>query len=222
MEIPGIILEREYFFIYSKATGLPYLGEGMEITCFERRSDAMKYEEGHKDTETGDDPIRIKRTGITDLYLSGADSLCVKPAERDEIHLKLLPEDHKGCVSNRVTVRNLILLKQTGCKKYLRNIKDCDFYMPVFLKKRKPKKMQDIGQCHAERESKEAKLIFASIKDFEEWGATQKVKWDAVRIPFKRAAAQNEDINIYGHLLINDKMLKVIFQNKEEENGKGV
>ena len=220
MIIPEGINTKEFYMILSSVTDKPYLGDDMSVFCFEKKADGMKFIEEHKSTKMGFKPMVITRPYLRDLFLSAVANVNIKTEDGRQISIPLSQKDFRDHLGNEKAVKNLMLLKQTGIKKYLRNLKECDFYMPVHIDIRKPGSTQKVHGCRSQRKGKASRLIFVTVWDFNEWNKHNKQGWNAVKIPFKEAVdmADGEDINIYKHLIIDKRLLKAI--REEKEHGK--
>lgn len=133
MIIPEGINTKEFYMILSSVTDKPYLGDDMSVFCFEKKADGMKFIEEHKSTKMGFKPMVIIRPYLRDLFLSAVANVNIKTEDGRQISIPLSQKDFRDHLGNEKAVKNLMLLKQTGIKKYLRNLKECDFYMPVHI-----------------------------------------------------------------------------------------
>ena len=223
MEIPNIARNNDYYLIYSSKSGMPYLSEDKCIYCFELRSEGMQFVENHENTEMGDEYVKLSNSIINALFENGADGIRVKPKGTGELFIELKEEYFKGRFHNRDTVRNLILLKQTGEKRYLRALKAGFFYMPVLIEKRKRCSYQRTHYCQAVKDEQKTCLLFADIRDFEEWKKDRNEEWNAVSITIKEAVNMIEtgQLNIYGYLILNKTMIKKMAERRGVKNAKG-
>ncbi len=218
VEIPNIVLERDFYIIYSTKTNKPYLLEDMSIYCFELKTDGLNFVSKVKETEIKSDHIILKRNVLRDFYVSGVDVIRAKVKDKKEIRIPLKYEDFKDFNNNRKAERTITLLKQTGYKKYLRSLVNEKFYMPVIIDDRQICRYQDIHICKAAKNEEKSVLLFVSAKDFENWKKSQKFKWNAVMIPINNAAdmSENRSINIYGYMKFDNAIIECMNSQKKE------
>lgn len=217
MNISEGLKEKEFYIILSSVTDKPYVSDDMTVFLFGKKTDGMKFIEDHKSTKIGFNPIAITRPYLRELFLNGVTRVNITAEDGAKMEISLSQKDFRDHLGNEKAAKNIMLLEQTGFKKYLRNLKECDFYMPVYIDIRQPRNTQKVHGCRSERRGKRSRLIFVTVWDFNEWNKLQKQRWSAVKIPFKEAAemADGEDINIYKHLIIDKKKLKTIREEKK-------
>ena len=223
MGIPTTLQNNDYFLIYSTKSGMPYLGEDRCIYCFELRSEGAEFVKNHENTELGDECVRLSKSIINTLFENGADGISAKAKDIEECSIKLTENDFKGRFHNRETVRNLILLKQTGEKRYLRALRKNRFFMPVLIEKRERCGYQRTHYCQALKDEQRTCLIFADIRDFEEWKKSRNENWDAVSITISEAVNMIDtgQLNIYGYLILNKDMIKKMIEKRGVKNAEG-
>ena len=223
MEIPTTLQKKDYFLIYSTKSEMPYISEDNCIYCFELRSEGSQFVEVHENTEMGDERVSLTKNIINTLFENGADGIKIKAKEVEELSMELSGNDFKGRFHNRETVRNLMLLKQTGEKRYLRALRKNRFFMPVLIEKRERCGYQQTHYCQAVKDEQKTCLLFADIRDFEEWKRDRSENWDVVSITISEAVNMIDtgQLNIYGYLILNKNMIKKMFEKCGVKDAKG-
>lgn len=116
-----------------------------------------------------------QRSFISLCYGMGIDTIHTKTSKEEKYKdIKVVPDDAKKQFYNPETVRNIIFLKQTHKKKYLRAISDSQLISPVLLDDRKAGEYPAIHYSYAAFDEKTHYLLFTTLQEFNAWNSQQK------------------------------------------------
>lgn len=210
----NIIELKEYYIVKSSKTNKPYLDEYFNCYLYETTFEFDDFSKKFTDTYIETKPEHLTpATYMIEFYSYGINNIIVKQANKKEIKIPLENDpDIKKQYYNRETNRNLLRLKQTGEKRYLRELKDKDFFVPLYIEERNPMEYTQIKYSYAyfDKTSKYY-LLFSTLQEFNNWNNEQNKKYQ----PLKMTLNSFEKIRKKNELLINPQTDKILLLNEQ-------
>lgn len=171
--------------IKSNKTNKPYLDNNFNCYLFALIDDAKNFTEKNKDTYYENPMNLTERIFINTFYSYGIKNIYVKQAHKEPIKIPLENDpDTEKLFFNTNLNRNLLRLKQTGEKKYLRNIKDELVYLPINIEARNKAEYTNLKYSYSLFNKIKHFVIFSSIQEFDEWNNTQNNIFKPLKISF--------------------------------------
>lgn len=178
----------EYFVIKSSKTNTVYMGPDRQAYLFsaESRNDANQFIKEHEGTYFDDKPAYYQSTNLLqELYPQGFSWVVINnnADEKIEIVATDIPNDFFNARANA----NILLLRQSKKKQYLRNMAEETYITPVKIDKRKAKDVPLIHYAYATIPGRSEKfyLLFSTLQEFNKWNAEVGEKWDPLEANIK-------------------------------------
>ncbi len=174
----------EYHLIMSSITKRPYLDIDNSCYMFELESEADVFVKNTENVFAAAPAYYKQMTFCTEFYSLGIRLIHVKIRQnKDFVDIPVEKIDTKKQFFNPLAVQNICRLKQTNQTKYLRNLKDVSFFVPVLIDMRIPKQYPCLHYSYATfNGSDQHYLLFATIQEFETWNKEQENKWKPMEV----------------------------------------
>lgn len=215
---------KNYHLVISNITKLPYLNEKREAYLF--ASEKIFFEDLAKSTNTHlDDKKYYSATELCEmLYAIGALTILVfDEGEYAEIPIdtKIIKNDYYNSDLNY----NLLSLKQTQEKKYLKALSKNKFIIPIYIDKRFPKQCTNSHYAYAILPGKTEKyyVLFSNLSEFYVWSEKNADKWKPLEINIRTLNNIRKKnpviINPYGvKIILSHELLKKIPVKGEDDD----
>ena len=184
----NLLTLKEYHLIISSKTSRPYIDAEGNCYMFEIRSDAEAFTKEVKDTYFDKAQYYKQAVFCSEFYSYGIKGINVTRARaKDIITVPIEKDDVKNQFYNPEANRLLLRLKQTGYKKYLKQMKDIVLYAPVIIDPRFPKQHPKIHYSYATHDAgSKYYVLFSTLQDFESWSKTQDAHWKPLEVTFTK------------------------------------
>ena len=224
-EEKDLLTIREYYIIYAKATGKPYIDINNACYLFEIASEAKTFCEALQNTYVTNSQQLNEGIFGSDFYGYGIDLIHVKEKKRDEFtDVKL----DKGCAKirkhyNRLCVRDIYRLKQTGMKKYLRRFKKHTFLTPVKIDERLLKQYPKIHYSYATTNGEDKYyLLFSTIQEFSKWNDDNGKIWMPLEVTLNTFGNIRKSSPVLinpgsDKLILTEKHIKIALEEEKEK-----
>lgn len=217
-----ILTLRRYHLILSSFTHKPYLDKDFCCYMIEDPSEAKAFTEKTVDTYYDEQAYYKQINFCTEFYSYGISAIKVKTRQQTEyttIPVERL--DAKKQYYNPEANRLILRLLETKQKQYLRDMKSVVFLSPVVLDPRHERQYPGIHYSYATtNQTDKYYLLFSTMQEFDTWNAEQEKKCVPLEVDldtFTRIRHQDPVIinPASDKLILNDKQIKLIYQNKE-------
>ena len=186
---------KEFYIVKSKETGKPYISEQREAFLFEILRDATPFIEKNPDLYVDDRPQMIKKDVFTSgFYSEGIRCInMMNPKTKKTTQVAISKEECKVQYYNEELNADILLLKETKKKKYLREMHDKHFLLPVEIRARTPKVYPSIHYVYTLHTDNVTRyyFLFSTIQEFDEWNKEGKFSPLDVDIKTLRAIVVN-------------------------------
>lgn len=203
----NLLSKNKYSLVLSQKTKRPYLDKDFSCYLFELIADGESFCKKIKDTELDKERILKQREYTEEFFFLGIRRIKVKPANGDLFVIELKKEDAPGWKNEEVNA-SLLRLKQTGQKRYLKNLSDKSLIMAVYIDKRNIKCYPSTHYAVAKtKDGKEYHILFSTLQEFKKWNdEKQKSRWKPLFLPLKKIVSLTQN----SHVIINPISDKII------------
>lgn len=199
-EYRDLLSLKEYYIIRSSKTKKPFLDTEYNCYLFETMNDANKFVNTHKDLYFDPCSFLQDNVFITEFYSYGINNIIIKTAKGDLTSVPLKDETgQKKQFYNISAQREILRLKQTGEKKYVRNLKNNNFIIPLKISERHKQMYPFIKYGIAVYNNKSYYIAFTTVQEFDSWNHTQNYAFQPLLISFEELSKLKKK----GNILIN-------------------
>ena len=217
IEEKNILTLKEYFIVYSKATGKPYIDVRYGCYLFELRPEAQAFCDEIGNVFINQSKQLQQSVYGAEFYSYGIDTIHVKEKQKDVFtDIKITLDDvEKKQYLNRNAVRTIYRLKQTSKKKYLKNLSNCHFLTPVNIVSRVVGQYPQIHYSYATSNGEDRfYLLFTTMQEFDAWRKTQDTFWCPLSVDLNTFARIRKESPVVvnpctDRLVLNDKLLRI-------------
>ena len=205
-----IIAQNSIYLIESALSNKPYIDTERTSYAFTNADDAENYAEGIEDVRVKS-PQKYTSFDLCSLcYAAGADAIMID-LEQKLIITRQMRAQHPY---NHTLNGELALIKQTGDKQHLLNMKRCVFLVPVRIEHRPSVKIKYGIAKHKQNTVPPLYLAFSDLDEYRVW-ASENHDWDPIKVDFaalyRIASRRGVMINPTGNrIVITPKMLSDI------------
>lgn len=210
---------KEMHLINSTLTKRPFLDERDNCYMFELMREASDFVKDHPGTEYGKAQFH-RQIVCNDLYAIGAKHIVIKHANATAVSVEIDKNSVKKQFYNVPASRLVALIKQTKKKKYLLELNNQTFYMPILIDVRVPKHYPHLHYSYATFNGDDYNyLLFTTLQEFDKWNEAQDNKWKALETTLVKFDSIRKGKSIYinplyEQLILTDKQLKLISKEK--------
>lgn len=215
------LTQKEMHLITSTLTQRPYIDERNNCYMFELMREAGDFIKNHPGTAY--DSAKFYRQIIcNDLYAIGVEHIVIKHANAASVTIDVDKNGVKKQFYNVPASRLICQLKQTKKKKYLMELRDKTFIMPVLTDVRIKKHYPHLHYSYATFNGDDYNyLLFTTLQEFDKWNKTQDGKWKAIKTTLSKfdVIRKGKPIYInplYEQVILTDKQLKLIKKTGEK------
>lgn len=212
-EAYNIFTMGEFYLIMSTLTGKPYIDQNYDAYMFETKSDASAFCSSIEGTEVKNaEHYRIKEH-CTEFYNYGIQNINIKRVNDEIVKVPMLKSDVKEQrYYNPIANGNILRLKQTLKKQYLRNLKEAVFLAPVNIEIRYKKQFPRVNYSYASfTNGEQFFILFTDLIEFEKWNESQNNIWKPMELDLRRFGRIRKEHAV----LINPLSDKLILSNKQ-------
>ena len=215
----NLLTIKEYYLIRSSITKKPYIDRNYSCYLFEAKSEADTFCKSIPNTYPDMAKFYTQRIFGTEFYGYGIKNIKVKPIKADKtITIAVSKEDAKKHYYAPKLTSNILRIKQTKEKAYLREIKDEIVLVPCQIEPRYEKNVPKIYYCLANIGNKDYYVAFSALKEFNEWNNSNNCEWQPMGISLSKLKRirKNSPIIINPEtdalILTNDNLVNIMEQ----------
>ena len=172
-----------YHLIMSDITNKPYIDADNKCYLFEAEAEAKEFCGRVEHTHYNKAQNYNVLNASTEFYDDGIEIMCLKRKGKEVIEVPVEYGDCKNCYMNPFTNRNILRLKQTAQKRYLRNLKEAAFLAPLNIEVRFPKQYPRLNYSYASFNGTDIYYtLFTSLAEFNTWNASQNNIWKPMEL----------------------------------------
>lgn len=207
----------QMYMICDEKTGLPYMDEERCAYLFPDEMTADSFIEIHKETKKASAQFYTEEKLNAKLYKLGFTNVTVYKDgdwENHPIYKEVLPLDYY----NNLLAATITLIKKTKKKKYIRELKHCEFLVPVKIKNGDS---PEIFYATAEIKNSDEKMqvVFSDIDEFNAWSESMP-DWELLKMNYisLRQTLHKRDLlfNPKGNILLLKNHLLPATEEEEE------
>lgn len=209
-----------YYMIMSTTTDKPYMDVNGGCYLFESKGDAEGFCKGLEDKKTAIKNSMNYRTLTlcSQLYKEGFTKIIVKKTKGNFHQVPIDVADTKRDYYNPECTRNLLMLKQTKKKKYLKALKDTVFLAPMLIETRLPGAYPTLYYSYAEfKNATRYFILFTDTTEFDNWKTKQMYNWKPMELNLAKFGRIRGDESI----LINPMTDKIILTHQQIKIAQG-
>jgi len=221
-EETNLLTLKPYYKIRSTATGRLYMDKDLRCYLFESEREALQFCKQFDFLEIEPAELLRQANFVAMCYGMGIEYIRIKTVKNSQFtNIKIEKEDARRQYYNRNAVKNILRLKQTKKRKYLKELKDSVFLVPIVIPERKEKEYPTIQYCFATTPNNETYfLLFTTIHEFSVWNEIQGKKFVPCKITLTEFGRIYKDKSVIINpgtdslVLTNDQLLFIINEDK--------
>ncbi|WP_027432040.1 SseB family protein [Lachnospira multipara] len=219
----NILSLNEFYMIMSSKTKKPYINKQYNCYMFDTKKSADDFIAQFPSANIFiSDKIKNFKSKVflEKLYNLGIKNIILE-FKKEKIIIATEKPELRFLLYNPLTEGYLLQLRQSGGKKYLRDLWNCNFFTAVRVEKRKYAKHPIIQYPFATiKNNGKFFLLFSSIDDFNKWNNTQECIWSPMEIninKFDRIRNRNPIIinPNSDRIVLTNNLIKIIKEGKK-------
>jgi hypothetical protein len=224
-EYMHLLMSKDYIPILSKRTGNMYIDPNFTCYLFEAPMDAGAFVDEIQDTVKGDAKSFSPLEFLTRFYSFGIKAIYLKERGKQEVVIPLRSEDAKKQFMNPKAYGLLLRLKETGKKKYLREMKTAVMLLPVKLDPREKFQFPAMHYCYSELKSGvRYYVLFVTLQEFSRWAEKVPGEWKPLAVTFRMMERVRDGspviINpLNDKVILTDEQLSIITEKEQKKDG---
>lgn len=212
------LLTDTYTRLISDRTGTLYIDEDFSTHFFSRYSDTKKYIKTCKNVTPGKHPEHIEpehlKQELSNIYMTGIRKITVHKKDGSTEEIVLNEDDMENRFYNNKLCGLVNRLVHTSELRYLRNMYDCYFIIPIIIDRRKPEHYPKVHYSEAVGGNGEKFFtLFTTLEEYRKWAGmqTKGMGWRPLQV--KRDNI--DDIRRGGNVIIDPLSSKIILNNSQ-------
>lgn len=212
-EETNLLTLKPYYKIRSATTGRIYMDKDLRCYLFETDREAKQFCEQFDDLEIMEGDYIRQAPFLAHCYGMGIETIRIKEVSKENFtEIKIEKADIRRQYYNPKAVKNIVRLKQTRKKKFLEELMQAEFIVPILIKDRKEKEYPTLQYAYATfQDDTKYYLMFATLQEFEDWNTSQ----GNIFFPYKTNFKEHKQVRKENPILINPLTDKLILTKEQ-------